>query len=232
MTMPRVGLTTTPERVARLADLIERRGLLPVAMSTIAIANADPEILEKARSMATTADWIVVTSSRAVEAVWPDGGMPAVHVAAVGPATAEAVADAGGRVSVVGEHGSAELLADLTGSLGGRRVFFPHAADANPATERLLVEAEAEVDAIPVYETLPVPPPAGPVDAVVFGSPSAIEGWCLGRDLTGVVIGAIGETTRAALVERGYEADVMPPNPDYDLLIEMLADHLTERSPS
>lgn len=232
MTMPRLGLTTTRDRIAQLAGLAERQGLVPVPLTCISIVMSATEKLERARADASEADWIVITSSRAVEAVWPEGEMPDIPVAAVGSVTASAVRDAGGKVSVVGDLGSSDLVAKIRSTAAGRRVFFPHAATANVSALRSLLGADAEVSAMAVYETRPVAPPEDPVDAVIFGSPSAVAGWFLTRSVTNLVVGAIGETTRAAIVERGHDADFVPARPDFAQLVALLGDHLRERSPT
>ncbi|NIQ59511.1 MAG: uroporphyrinogen-III synthase, partial [Gemmatimonadetes bacterium] len=66
----------------------------------IRVEPAPDDVLRRLRDRAPSADWIVVTSRRAVEVVWPEGRIPAgPAVAAVGPSTADAVRSAGGRVA-------------------------------------------------------------------------------------------------------------------------------------
>lgn len=228
--MPRVGLTSTSDRIPRLSEIVSRHGLEPVGLACIEVAPSDDESLATARSEAAKADWLVITSARAVEAVWPGGGMPGTPVAVVGEATAAAVRDAGGMPAVVGKGGAATLIEELESDVSDKRVLFPHADGADPSTVERLEAAGAEVVALVVYETRPVAPEEDPVDAVMFASPSAVAGWCLSRSLEGITLAAIGETTGAALVDRGYEPDVTPPRPDFELLAAMLADHLRERS--
>jgi uroporphyrinogen-III synthase len=228
--MPRVGLTSTSDSLPRLSEIVSKHGLDPVRLPCIEVTPADDDSLAIARTEADGADWIVITSRRAVGAVWPRGGMPEVPVAAVGQTTAAAVHEAGGSAALVGEGGAAELIRRLGSEVSGKRVLFPHAAGADPSTVESLETAGAEVIALVVYETRPVAPEEDPVDSVMFGSPSAVAGWCLSRPLEGITLAAIGETTRAALIDRGYEPDVTPPRPDFELLAAMLADHLRERS--
>lgn len=228
--MPRVALTSTSDRILRLAEIVQRHGLDPVGLPCIEVTPGDDELLVRARMEATTADWLVITSRRAVEAVWPGGGMPDTPVAVVGASTAAAVREAGGVPRVIGEGGSSELIERLEAGVSGKRVLFPHASGADPSTIERLENAGAQVTAMVVYHTHPVSPPGDPVDAVIFGSPSAVTGWCQARSLEGLALAVIGETTGAALLDRGHHAHVTPPRPDFELLAALLADHLRERS--
>lgn len=229
--MFRVAITTAAERASPLSDIARSHGLEPVSLPCIEVLPAPEDHLFGARSQAAEADWLVVTSSRAIDTLWPGGGMPDVPVAAVGSSTAEVAARAGGRVAVVGDGGAEDLVEELVGQVAGKSVFFPHASGADRSTLDRLGEAGAEVAASPVYETRPLGPGADPVDAAIFGSPSAVSGWCRSRTLGDLVLAVIGETTRAALVEQGHHPDVVPPRPDFELLISLLAAHLAERSP-
>lgn len=228
--MPRIALTTTRDRAVDLTPLCEEHGLEPLQLPCIEFVPVDEEVLAPTRRSVGEADWLVVTSSRAISALWPDGGMPDMPVAAVGPATAQAVRDAGGRPVVVGDGGAGELIALLSGRIGGTSVVFPHAAEAGTTTIEALESAGASVEARAVYEIRPIPPAADPVDAVAFGSPTAVRGWFLSRVLEGVVTGAIGETTAGALAEFSVTADVEPPHPSFERLITGIAEHLRDRS--
>ena len=228
--MPRVALTSTRDRISQLSEIVEAHGLEPVSLPCIEVELADAATLAAAKAESAEADWLVITSRRAVEALWPEGGMPDTPVAAVGSATAAAVREAGGSCEIVGEGGSADLIDRLQADLSGRRILFPHASGADLSTVESLQKRGAEVTALVVYETRPAAPPDGAVDAAMFGSPSAVTGWCLSRSLDEVVLAAIGETTGAALGERGHEPDVTSPRPDFELLAALLADHFRERS--
>lgn len=230
MSVTRLALTSTPERSSRLTVEWEEWNLEPVVLPCIAVAPAEESVLESARLQAARSDWLVITSSRTVTTLWPAGGMPGTQVAAVGPATAEAVRRAGGVPSVIGDGGARRLVERIRDLGRGRSVFFPHAGGADPSTIAHLESAGAKVEARRVYEVRPIPPGADAVDAVVFGSPTAVTGWCLSRDLEGLAIGAIGDTTADVLVDRGAPADVRPIRPSFDLLIRSMAEHLRDRS--
>lgn len=230
--MARLGLTTTLDRGRVLADRCEEIGLEPILLPCIEQVPADQGTLRSAMAEAEQADWLVVTSPRAVTTLWPEGAMPATRIAAVGPATARAVHRAGGTISVTGRGGAADLVGLLRDAVRGRKVVFPHAARAGGTTIAALEAAGASLVAIPVYEVRPISPPPDPVEAVAFGSPSAVSGWALSRTLEGPFIGAIGETTAAALVAHGVEPDVMPSRPSFDDLIYRIGPLVSDRSPA
>lgn len=224
MTM-RVAVTTTADAAYRISGPLETAGLQPVELPCIRIRFADPPVLERLRWLAGDADVLLFTSARAVRALWPDGGMPAVPAAVVGSATAEAVRAAGGTVDVVGSGGGDELVDELVETSAGRRIVFPRARSSDPSRADRLRLAGAEVYTHVAYETVPIAPGPDPVDAALFGSPSAVEGWRLSRDLDEPgIVAAMGETTAAALDEAGRVADIVPERPSVQALVDALAD--------
>lgn len=228
--MSRVALTTTTDRATRLREVCVEVGLEPKVLPCIEVMPASERALQAARDDVATSDWLVITSSRAVTSLWPEGGMPAVTVATVGSSTADAVRDAGGVPTVVGRGGAAELIDLIAGRVEGRRVAFPHGSGAGQSTVEALNAAGADVASAPVYEIRPIGPSTTEVDAVAFGSPSAVSGWFLSRDLDGIVTGAIGTTTERALAEHSVIPDVVPPRPSFDHMIGLIADRMRDRS--
>jgi uroporphyrinogen-III synthase len=226
----RIALTSTPDRSAELASMAARAGLVPVVLPCIEYVTAEASVLEKARRRAAGCDWLVVTSSRTVTTLWPEGAMPDVAVGAVGSATAAAVRTAGGDVAVVGEAGSADLFETMAPLIAGRSVFFPHAGGADLSGIGILRANGAVVETMAVYDVEPIAPAEDAVDAVVFGSPTAVAGWFLSRRLDGLLAGAVGATTASALEELGEVPDVVPDQPSLDTLIGLIAEKLGARS--
>ncbi len=156
-------------------------------------------------------DALAVTSRAAAARL---RGLPVaagVLVAAVGPATAQALRDAGLRVDVTGDGGGRELARRLDLSAGAR-VLFPCAQDARPDLPDELAVRGVQVDRVPLYRTVsaPAPPPPAPCDARVYLSPSAVaacrelrleDGPAPPRRL------AWGASTAAALRDAGLPCD-------------------------
>ncbi|HZD24236.1 MAG TPA: uroporphyrinogen-III synthase, partial [Acidimicrobiia bacterium] len=193
------------------------------------IIPADDDVLGRARARAEEVDWLMITSPRTVATLWPEGGMPDVWVAVVGKRTAHAVESAGGVVDMVGDLGSGVLVERLLERVNGT-VFFPHGAGSDPFTIARLQEMGVTSYECVVYETHPIPPRADPVDAAIFGSPSAVAGWSLSRSFDGVTVGAIGPTTADALVARGHPPEMVANHPSFEDLIDLAARHLSDRN--
>ena len=224
--MTKVAVTT--DRFEEVADSYRRQGLTPISMPTIRVEPAEPDVLDAAREAAEGAALMLATSPRTIRMLWPHGEMPPIPVAAVGEVTSTAVVDAGGRPTIVGRAGLADLV-DLMMQAGvPDRIVFPRAAGS--ATELLspLVREGVEILAFDVYRSVPVAP-AGDlgVEAATFASPSAVEGWILGRDFDGLVLAVIGATTEAALLQHASVA-VVAPRPSHEAMAIALASYLRE----
>ena len=219
----RVAITTSAEAAPRVAAAFADYGFTPVHLPCIEVEAAAPEVLARLREEAGSADWLLLTSARAVAVVWPQGGMPPTPAAVVGGGTARAVVAAGGSVALEGEAGVDDLLSRLEAADAGGRLVFPHAAGTRRATLEQLDAAGWRLTAVVAYETIPVPPGDDPVEAAAFASPSAVQGWFAARDLDGLLVGAIGATTTASLAARGRPPDVTPERPGYQRLAEAMA---------
>lgn len=220
----RVAVTTTLDRAPAVAAELAAAGLDPVVLPCIRTEPAAGGELARARGAAAGADVVVLTSARAARAVW-SGGMPSgPPVAAVGEATAAEVRRLGGTVFFVGAGGGADLAAALAPRVAGRRVAVLRATTPAADVAGALREAGADVVDVAVYRTEPVGPGPDPVDAAAFSSPSAVDGWRRTRSLGGILAGAIGETTRRALAERGAGRIVVAPEPRTASLARALAE--------
>jgi uroporphyrinogen-III synthase len=152
--------------------------------------------------------------------------MPAVDVAAVGTSTTAAIEARGGREVASGRSGMADLLDLVSDRLTSSRVVFPHSTNSNPvALQTLRVRTMGRLEEFDVYQTTSVAPESTPVEAVVFASPSAVEGWLLSRDFDGLVVGAIGPTTRSSVSEI-RQPDVVAPRPTHAALATVMASFL------
>ena len=152
-------------------------------------------------------DGVLFTSVNAVAlapvgAAWP-------RVAAVGPATAEALEKRGVDVAVVGTGGGREL-AEAWGSAAGQRLLLPRAREAHPALAEALRAAGAAVTCVAVYRTVVLtgvdPAPFAGADVICFFAPSQVRAFLdLGVE-TDAKFWAHGPTTRQALLDRNLDA--------------------------
>jgi uroporphyrinogen-III synthase len=215
----------TSDRFETVAPAYVENGLEPIAIRCVTVEPARDRDLAEAREAAADADLILISSSRAVELLWPDGQMPDVEVATVGESTANAARRAGGRVAVTGGSGLLDLIESLDGRLRMARVVFPRAGGTDLAATARLREMAGAVEEHVVYRTAPVAALPTDVDAAAFASPSAVQGWLLTRGFDDVVVGVIGKTTAAA-VARLRPPDVVAPRPAHRSLANALKEHL------
>jgi len=107
--------------------------------------------------------WLILTSVNGVDAVWErlkklDLGkrhFKNLQIAAIGPATSEAIRQHGLRVAVVPEAYVAESVVEsLQGQIKGKRVLLARARVARDVIPRQLRKLGARVDVVEAYETV------------------------------------------------------------------------------
>jgi uroporphyrinogen III methyltransferase/synthase len=192
----RVVVVTRPRAQAQaFAGLLEADGASVLVVPTIAIeppASWGP--LDRALERLGDYKWAVFTSVNGVEMTrrrLGDAGrgmdvFRGLRLAAIGPATAEALGALGLNVEVVPEEYVAEGLAARLRALiqPGDRVLLARASVARDVLVSQLEAAGARVDEVPAYRTLPAAEDTGPlrsalaqgkVDVVTFTSSSAVR---------------------------------------------------------
>jgi len=163
------------------------------------------------------------------------GGAGAI-VAAIGPGTARALAEHGIRADIVPERFVAEALIEALApvEVEGRRVLVARAAEARDVLPDALRKRGAEVDVVPLYETVRETPAPEAIDAaqgadyVTFTSSSTVRNLteALGdRFPRGARVVSIGPITSEAARAAGLEVAVEAERHDVDgLLAALLAD--------
>jgi uroporphyrinogen III methyltransferase / synthase len=149
------------------------------------------------------------------------------RVAAIGPATAQRIREAGLRVDVVPEEYRAEALIEALGthSLGGERVLIPRAKVAREILPEKLRVAGAEVVVPPAYETIPSSEgkeelslrlEKGEIDCVTFTASSTVENFVRAFDageaarlLAGCRVACIGPITADTARKSGLRVDAV-----------------------
>ncbi|MCC7494117.1 MAG: uroporphyrinogen-III C-methyltransferase [Fimbriimonadaceae bacterium] len=190
-------------------------------------------------------DWVVFTSTNAVElfwrAWWAAGGdaraLAAVRCGAVGQATAAALAGCGLRADFVPRSFSAADFAREFPGAGTARVWFPSAAKAADTVPAELRALGATVDVLPLYDTVLDPSDAAPlaerlasgeIDAVTFTSSSTAENFrqlLPDADLGAVCLASIGPKTSATLRQLGLPPTVEAAEATLDGLVAVLQAH-------
>ena len=231
--------------------VLEEAGFRTLLYPAIAIRPpADTRDLDAALQNARGYDWIIFTSANAMEAVarrlealglGPDV-LQGPAIAAVGPATAQAVNQRLGlEVAVIPPKAVGESLLAALPMAAGERALLPRAAKARDVLPDGLRARGVQVGVIIAYETvlgqggddLPAALRSGRVDAITFTSPSTVRNTLirleteagLGADaLSGVIVACIGPVTAKAAREAGLRVDIVPEEYTAPGLVRALAE--------
>ncbi len=189
---PRVLVTRPAAQAAELCRLLRERQLETIAVPTVAIDRASAAAeLDAMLPTLGEADWLVLTSANGVEALserlarartrLPDG----LRVAAVGPATADALRSAGIAVDHVPDEYRTVAIADGLGPLDRRRVVLARADSASSELREALLARGARVAEVVAYRTVEGPAASRDplraalrrgVNAICFTSGSTVRG--------------------------------------------------------
>jgi uroporphyrinogen III methyltransferase/synthase len=252
----RVLVTRARDQASGTAGLLRDQGAEPVLVPTIAIRPpADPGPLERALQelLQGAYGWVAFTSANGVERTWGallhTGGdaraFGAARIAAIGPATARALAEHGLRADLVaaefrGESLAAEMVEVIRATGISPRILISRAARARDVLPEALRGAGHRVDVVAAYETHAAPREAfvalesdleqGRLDAVTFTSSSTVSSLCDGlgpraaERLARVRVATIGPVTTATARERGLRVDVTAAEYTVPGLVRALAE--------
>lgn len=243
---PRLLIARAPASASVLVAAAQARGWEAEAIAAIATAPADPAPVEAALARLAEFDLIAFTSANAVRAVAarahhaPADAWRGITIAAVGPATARALAGALRAPDVIAEEHGALGLAAAIGDVSGRRVLLPRGDLARDELPVALAAGGARVDEVIAYHTVPHDDAAeiarrlrqGAADAILFYSPSAVlaveaalAGWTGERPEAF----CIGPTTASAAREAGFALAPLPDRADDASLLDSMDRWLATR---
>lgn len=242
----RVLVTRAREQAEELVRRLQELGAIPVIFPTIQIVPPSDQYegLDAALRRLSAFDWVVFTSVNGVIHVWQR--LAALHrdasafvslkVAAIGPATAEALVARGLQPDVVPDRYVAEALLDVIPSPAGQRFLLPRADLARDTLRVGLEVAGAEVEEVHAYSTRLVEPSPealavleNGVELLTFTSSSTVQNFVTQVGLeraqalaaqAGVI--AIGPITAATARELGLHVDVVATNYTIAGLVEAL----------
>jgi uroporphyrinogen III methyltransferase/synthase len=252
-----VVVTRAAAQARRFVELLEAEGARVVASPTIAIGPpASWEPLDHALGALSRFAWVIFTSVNGVSMVdrrlrargltWAE--LERASVAAIGPATADALADHGVRVAAVPHEYRAEGLVErLRRDIRpGDAVLLARAAQTRDVLVTGLQALGADVTEVPAYATCPVERDrglrellaSGGVDAVTFTSSSTARNFAelftseeRRTWLTDVVIASIGPVTAATAAEYALTTVVMPSEYTIAALARALTAYFAGRPP-
>lgn len=228
-----------------LSARLRALGASVVEAPTIAIEPpADPQALAAALAAAADGayDWMALTSANGVNAVFEFLGslgldaraLASVRVAAVGPGTADALAERGIRADLVASrHTAGDLASELSSTGEPGRVLLPLADIAGPVLGDALAAAGWAVERVEAYRNVPVTELpdgvreallGGEVDVVAFPSSSTARNLLalLGPSglPAGVRVASIGPSTSQTCRDLGLRVDAEADPHDIDGLVK------------
>ncbi|MGQ0742894.1 MAG: uroporphyrinogen-III C-methyltransferase [Acidimicrobiales bacterium] len=243
----RVVVTRARAQASELVALLGGLGAEVIEAPTIAIGppsdGGEALAREAVRVSSGSFGWVGFTSANAVGALFDRlhdaRSLGATRVAAVGPATARALAERGVVADLVAAEAVAESLVATLGPGSGGRILLPLAAAARPVLAQGLARAGWEVTAVEAYRTIPDAGPPGVVDrvgqaeAVAFTSSSTVANFLdrFGLDAIPPVVACIGPTTAATARAAGVDVTVVAADHTVAGLVAALVDVLGPSAP-
>jgi uroporphyrinogen-III synthase len=245
VTRPRAQATDLSEKLAAL-------GMQPILFPTIEIVPPeDDALLAQAALQVEQFDWVVFTSVNGVHAFMQRmhdagkgaGALERVGVAAIGPATAQALAAQGIQPRAVPDEYVAERIPDQLGEVMGRRILLPRARIAREALAVELRRRGAIVQEVPAYDTRAAQP--GPqdwaqlrqgVDVLTFTSSSTVREWLAlmasqpDVPVGGALVACIGPITAQTAHEQGLHVDIVAQVYTTTGLVQAIAAHFLSNS--
>ena len=243
----RVLLTRPAEQSEHTAAWVTANGGQAYIYPCLVATPVKPAELKQALDAVCGVDAVVLTSVHAAEALWPVWPTRLrVPVFVLGEKTAQVLRQAGIAATVFADLADGAALArQVLAQVPCKRVLFPQAEQAHSQTAAVFEHAGTQVIPLVAYRTTPAPKETllGAVsllqkrslDLAPFGSPRSAQHFLsvLGKQgpvlLETMQIGAIGQTTAAALRHLGVRVDVVSARPEFAGLIERLAARLQPR---
>jgi uroporphyrinogen III methyltransferase/synthase len=249
----RIVVTRTRKQASVLSNKLRALGAHVIELPTIRIE--PPSDLREFAELVQDAhiyDWIVFTSANGVEAffgiffkLYDDvreiGG---VHIAAIGPATAQRVKDFHLHVDLQPEEFVAEAVVKefkRQGSIDNLRILLVRAEKARDVLPKELSGGGAIVDEAFAYRTVPETRDTsgarrqlaqGGADLITFTSSSTVENF-LALELPwpkGMRIASIGPVTSKTARDQGLKVDVEAHRHDIDGLVQAVRELFAENS--
>ena len=246
-------VTRAIEQARELVSRLENLGAMVLLFPAVSFSEpTETAELDRAIGSLADFDWILFTSANAARffagrcrkvGLGPGHG-GRYRCAAVGPATAEAVASEGFSVDhVAREFTGAALAGELSSKLAGNKVLLPRSERARRDLPDALKAAGAEVTEVVAYHTGragAIDPEVlravreGAVDVISFFSPSAVENLraAVGEERfasfgSRVALAAVGPVTARALRSAGLPVAIEAPLATAEAMADAIANYFS-----
>jgi uroporphyrinogen III methyltransferase/synthase len=229
-----VVVTRAEHQASALSTRLRTLGATVLELPTIRIEPIDADLVASLEA----ADWVVFTSTNAVERVGSvvrdARAFGHAQVAAVGPGTAAALSAMGIAADLTPTTSDGAGLATAFPS-GPGRVFLPQSEAARPTLAEGLRSKGWTVDAVSAYRPVATElapdrlEAAGMADAVAFTSSSAVTNFvaAIGAGAVPPVVVCIGASTAGAARAAGLEVASIAASPTIDDLATAVVSALT-----
>ena len=246
----RIVVTRARSQASDLARRLEQLGAEVIELPTIRIEPIENQAaLQEAIAELASFDWVIFTSTNAVDAFFDAlekagldaRALGANRICAIGPATAKQLGQFGIKPDAQPEkYTTANIVETLTSQqqLAGKRVLCPRADIAPKNLTQALTAAGATVKDIAAYRTVPENTNSeivmemldqGQIDWVTFTSSSTVKNFfsavkpeILGRKIR---IASIGPETSASIKEFGFTPSVQAQQHTINGLVDAILSH-------
>ena len=242
----RILVTRARAQASDFADLLEANGAEVIQFPTIKIQPIEGANIPSSNEY----DWVIFTSVNAVEIFYErlrENGKDAralggSSICAVGAKTVEALNRIGIHPDFVPSHSRGSAIATEIGDVSGKKILLPRAKIATTDLPNGLREKGAQVDDVPLYNTLKVANDGdkrrdeieadllnGSIDFVTFTSSSTVTNFlemfpahAPTALLANVKVAVIGPTTQKTALARDVRVDVLAKEASVESLVEAI----------
>ena len=243
----RILVTRARAQASEFADLLEANGAEVIQFPTIQIQPIAGVDIPSPNAY----DWIIFTSVNAVEIFYErlrESGKDArafggSRICAVGAKTVEALNRIGIHPDFVPSHASGSAIASEMTDVNGKKILLPRAKIATADLPNGLREKGAQVNDVPLYDTLKVASENshgieadllnGSIDFVTFTSSSTVTNFLevfpahASTDLlANVKVAVIGPTTQKTALARDIRVDVVAKEASVESLVDAIRELL------
>ena len=241
----RILVTRARAQASEFAELLEANGAEVIQFPTIQIQPIDgvniPALSEY--------DWVIFTSVNAVEIFYERlresekdaRAFGESSICGVGAKTVEALNRIGIHPDFVPSHSRGSAIAFEIGDVNGKKILLPRAKIATADLPNGLREQGAQVDDVPLYDTIKVASENsdkietdllnGRIDLVTFTSSSTVTNFlemfpaqAPTALLANVKVAVIGPTTQETALVRDVQVDVMAKEASVESLVEAIVE--------
>ncbi len=241
----RILVTRARAQASEFAELLEANGAEVIQFPTIQIQPIEDMNIPSPDEY----DWVIFTSVNAVEIFYKrlrESGKDArafgeSRICGVGVKTVEALNRIGIHPDFVPSHSRGSAIATEIGDVSGKKILLPRAKIATADLPNGLREQGAQVDDVPLYDTIKVASENsdkietdllnGRIDLVTFTSSSTVTNFlemfpaqAPTALLANVKVAVIGPTTQETALARDVQVDVMAKEASVESLVEAIVE--------